>query len=131
MYSLSNNNPCTYSIYKLIVDTFHKVIANKMIEMGTRYKLPHKLGTISIRKKTNKSKVRKIDFHKTKLYGETIYHTNYHSEGQYCFFHWDKDFPHAVFSFKQLYKFDPTRYNKRTLAKGIKERNTLNKYLEI
>jgi hypothetical protein len=130
IHSMSNNPPCTYKEYKLILDTFHKLVSKNIIELGTRYTLPHKLGVLSIRRKKNKPK-KVIDFHKTKLYGETIYHNNYHSEGQYCFYHWEKEFPYAIFTYKQLYEFEPTRFNKRTLAKGIKEKNTLNKYVEI
>lgn len=128
---MSSNPTCKYSQYKLILDTFHKILCSHIVELGTRYKLPHRLGTISIRKKINTQKRRMVDFQKTKQYGITVYHNNYHSEGKFCFYHWDKDLPYGLFTFKQIYKFEPTRYNKRTLAKGIKERNTINKYLEI
>jgi hypothetical protein len=130
IYLLSENPQYEYTKYKKVIDTFHKILAEEMMTNGTHYKLPHRLGTLGIRKKKSKSK-RAVDFAKTKEYGVTIYHNNYHSEGFYAFYHWNKDFPQAAFTYKQLYKFVPTRYNKRTLARKISDNNSINKYLEI
>jgi len=131
IYKLSESPVCEYSLYKEIIDTFHKVLSHNLIHKGDRYKLPHRLGVLSIRKKKINPNKRMVDFAKTKKHGVTIYHNNYHSEGFYAFYFWDKAYPQGTFRYKQLFKFVPTRYNKRTLSKNISENNSINKYLEV
>jgi len=118
-----------WEVYKKVIYLFHELLSQEAIEKGTKIILPKRLGTLQVRKrKTGKKK--SVDFHLTKLHGETIYHTNKHSEGYYGTFVWNKDLPQASFSNKQLYSIEMTRTNKRNLSKAIKYDNKINNYIE-
>jgi hypothetical protein len=126
VYEESSDTPhVDYSTYRGVVMRFNELLMEKAIYNGEGVKLPQSLGVIRVKKKKTNPKKRVIDFHKTKKFGVTVYHTNLHSEGYYGFFNWNKDHPYGIFRFKQIYKFFPTRTNKRKLAKTIKEENTI------
>ena len=108
-----------------------ELISKDMIENGVGVKLPKKLVSLQVRKKKNNTKKKVVDFHKSKLYGVTIYHHNRHSDGYYSFINWDKNMPAASFKNKTIFEFSFTRANKRAMAKQIKENSVINKYFEI
>lgn len=118
-----------YPKFKKIITCFAEKLSEGIVK-GKSFKLPKRLGILEIRKRVTKFG-KSIDFHLTKKYGETIYHTNKHSDGYYALVHWDKSRPQGSFTNKMLWKFTPTRTNKRTIAKSIKENNTINLYLEL
>jgi nucleoid DNA-binding protein len=128
LYNKHSNLSVDYSIYKEVLHVFHEELIQCLINQGDTVILPKQLGTLQVKKR--KAKKKSIDFHLTKQHGKTIYHTNKHSEGYYGIFLWDKSMPKGCFSNKQLYKLTMTRTNKRNLSKAIKEKNTINKYLE-
>ena len=114
--------------FREINRTFNNVLMKSIIETGYAYKLPHRLGTISVRKR--KSKAGMIDFGHLQKTGEVIRHTNKHSGGYHAAFYWDRKAPQAIFANKYLFKLFPVRYYKRYLSEAIKDRNTINKYFE-
>lgn len=131
VYENSSNKPhVDYLTYRKIVMRFNELLMDRAMHCGEGVKLPQRLGVMRVKKKKTNPNKRVIDFHKTKKFGETVYHTNLHSEGYYGFFSWDKAHPHGIFKLKTIYKFFPTRTNKRKLAKEIKESNTIILYSE-
>jgi len=109
------------SIYISVVKDFFKELSKEVIVNRLRWKMPFKIGTIRIQKKKNKSSVnaRRINWEATKRLDKKMYHLNLHSNNNYFKFLWDKL---SNTPGKGVYKFYPTRNNKRSLAKTIKER---------
>jgi len=120
-----------WATYKLVWSTFTDLLMSELMDTGKCFKLPHVLGTLQIRKtKVNLNK-KPIDFHKTKLYGMTIYHQNKHSDGYYGRIYWNKEYPQASFTNKKIFQIEFTRANKRKLSHTIKNSNSINKYFEL
>ena len=115
--------------FMLICETFTHLLAKSMIEGGIVYRLPHRLGSLGINK-TKTAKKFYIDFKHYNATGEKIPLKNKHSQGYYARFRWKKAAPYAIFPYKKMFTFKPTRANKRYLAKCIKEKNTITKYFE-
>lgn len=131
-YDARSNKYVDAKEYTKILTCFFDLVSDAIINEAYAYKLPHKLGIIRIKK--FKARTPAIDWHKTNAYKEKygidkhIYFTNNHSHGYAARWYWDK---RAVkIRNKGLYKFQPTRTNKRDLAKIIKEENTIKKYFE-
>lgn len=120
-----------YKRYRDICEDFNKMIMTDIIEEGYFFQLPYRLGIIRIKK-------RQVDLNNLKsnfgLFNEENIKTKYlneHSGGYYCRFYWNKRVDTIVRN-KTAYSFIPTRYNKRYLAKTIKEkgRDQINLYFE-
>lgn len=114
-----------YISYDLYVEICSKYI-NKIIEhiicKGKKFKLPYRLGELSIIKKkinlANEKQYLPIDWANSLKYGKTITHLNEHSSGYKYMFYWNKK--KALFKNKSCYRLVFTRANKRMLAKLIK-----------
>jgi len=118
--------------YTNILNEFFKLLSKEIMEEALVYKIPHKIGVIRIKK--FKAKKQAIDWKKTNDYFQKhgvkkhIYHFNNHSGGYSGRWYWDKK--EAILKNRTLYKFTPTRTNKRTLADLIIQQNTIKKYFE-
>jgi len=134
-YNEKNKFYCTEKQYKEISRDFFELISELIINDGFVFKLPVRIGEISVVK--FRSKKKSIDWKLTNLlYGEEnkvseekkrVYHNNYHSEGYAARWWWDCS---RWLKYNQLYRFKPTRYNNRYLTKKIKDDNTIIHYLE-
>jgi hypothetical protein len=132
-YDIRDNRYVTQKQYLDTLQTFFKLLSKNILEEAYEYKIPHRLGYLKIIKfKGHKKK--SIDWKKTNEFKEKhgvnkmIYHTNYHSQQYAARWHWSKR--EAMLHGKSLYRFVPTRNNKRTLARLIKEDNIIKKYYE-
>ena len=123
-----NKYNLTKKEFKEICKVFNNILMRTIVDTGFEYKLPHRLGSISVRKK--KSKGGAIDFAHYKKTGDIIKHTNKHSGGYHAAFYWSRRSPQAIFANKFIYKFFPVRFYKKYLADAIRERNTINKYFD-
>jgi hypothetical protein len=130
LYQMSNLD-VDWKTYKEVIWAYNEFISTKMIEEGSEIVLPRRLGTLRVKRRKTNPNQKRIDFKKTRELGQTVYHTNKHSEGDYGIFIWNKRKPQAVFANKQIYKLQMTRTNKRNLSKAIKERNTISKYIKF
>lgn len=118
--------------YVKILHTFFKLLSKEIIEQAYEYKIPHGLGFLKMVKfkPTNKG----IDWKKSNEFREkhgvfkNIFHMNKHSQEFAARWYWDKG--EARVKNRSLYKFVPTRANKRAVAKQIKENNIIKKYYE-
>jgi len=121
-----------YNIYRAICEDANKELSNEILE-GYFFTMPYRLGTIRIKK-------RKIDINNLKpdfgLFNESdgTYknkHLNQHSNNYYVRYYWTKRVETLIKN-KSVYSFIPTRFNKRELAKRIKENtmDQINKYFE-
>lgn len=118
--------------YVKILHSFFKLLSKQIIEEAYEYKIPHGLGCLKMVKfkPTNKA----IDWKKSNDFKakhgvyKHIYHTNKHSQEFAARWLWDKK-PARVKN-KSLYKFVPTRANKRHVGIMIKEHNIIKKYYE-
>lgn len=119
----------SYEDFVLVCKTFNHLFIRSLIETGNIYRIPQKLGRLSIRKRKTVHK-RKMNVIHYFLTGEKIFHNNRHSEGYYVRFHWEKKSPFMLINNKNMVKFTATRFHKRFLSQAIKERNTITKYYE-
>lgn len=120
----------SFKQYKEIIEQYFKYIQDCVLENSKTFKLPCRLGFLSIVKKKPKhwdSKSLKIDFNETKKQGKTVWHVNLHT-GLYKYrYHWNKQ--SCLTKNKTRYRFVASRYNKRRLAQILK--NHEHDYMEI
>lgn len=89
-----------------IIETSNRKIKEKVVNNVLGFKLPENLGYLAIT--SYKPKKKKIDFNKTKKYGVTVYHTNFHSKGMDAKISWYTD-QIAICKNIRGYKFTPDR----------------------
>lgn len=100
--------------YRKICYAFNKMLVDDVLE-GKIVKLPHRLGSLWIKKyKINLEKLA-IDFKATKEYGKTIYHLNEHSDGYEARWAWSKR--NNLVRNLIYYSFTATRENSRRVSK--------------
>lgn len=117
-------------LYRDICEDFNKLIMEDIIERGKFLHIPYRLGILRIKKRQVDLNNLKPNF---KVFNEQDIKTkflNEHSQGYYCRFYWNKGVDTIVRN-KTAYSFIPTRFNKRYLAKVLKEnKNQVNTYFE-
>lgn len=117
-------------IYRDICEDFNKLIMEAVIERGEFFQIPYRLGILRIKKRLVDLKNLKPNF---KVFNDENIKSkflNEHSGGYYCRFYWNKRIDTIVRN-KTLYSFIPTRFNKRYLARSIKEnKNQVSLYFE-
>lgn len=120
-----------------ILNFFHDILADEMIESGYRFEVPSKLGIIKVSKLKNN--LRCPDFHSTKkIYGEInktlpkgqkkiIYFNNRHSGGWRTRWEWKKR-PGVKVKNIPFYRFKANRFKNRALALHIKNGGSVMNY---
>lgn len=92
-------------VFRNVCSSFNKKLVDKALE-GFHMQLPHHMGFLRIvGRKGNIDKL-SIDWAATKELGETIYHDNRHTDGNYYFWNWNK--PNHLVKNMQHYAFLPT-----------------------
>ena len=109
-----------------VMTRFMELLSEHIME-GNTYKLPHKMGSIRIRK-FKPTKRKSINWQLSKKFGKHIYHTNKHSNGLTGEWYWDKK--GARLKNQSLYVLEATRGNNRALAKKIINNNTIKLYYD-
>lgn len=139
--------------YVKICHALNKKISEKIIKESFEFKIPFRLGTISIRKNELKIRIKDGKIQKNKMIIDweatwnfwvqeypdktkseiklipdknVIYQTNDHSNGYIMKWCWDK--AGSNFINKTLYKFKTTKQNRLDLAKHIKSDDRENDY---
>lgn len=116
--------------YKAIVSEYFKYIRDQIMQECKEFKLPCRLGTLSIIKHKPKEftgKSLRFDWKATKESGKPVYLVNEHSNYYKYRFFWSKK--NCLIINKSKYQFVATRDNKRTLAQIIF--NKLRDYPEV
>ena len=116
-----------YLEYSNIIKDYMKLLASEIIDNAGI--VVYRLGSLRVVKlNSSLSRNRKfsMDYSLTQKYGKPIYHLNEHSGGYKYMFKWDK--LNSIVKNKSLYRFIPTRTNKRKLAFNIK--NSIIDYFE-
>lgn len=119
----------TYLEYRDITTMFFKSLADKIVYKSLTVKLPFRLGELSVVKhkpiyKSLKNMV--IDWSKSRDLSKQVRQFNDHSNGFVYRFHWDRRY--CILDNKTVYIFQPTRVNKREVARLVKSRE--NDYFE-
>jgi hypothetical protein len=137
-YRYDTNSPyyCTQKMFCDVNKDFNRLISELVLQ-GYSYKVPSQGGYIRIKKfRTTKSSP---DWYLTNLhYGEEnkllpkgekklIMHRNKHSDGWAGRWWWDMG---KCWRNARLYRFKPTRYNARQIAKQINNNNLITSYLQ-
>lgn len=104
---------------KQVMYLFNKLLSNLIINKGYKYKLPHRLGYLSIVKRKMAYHKLYFDFGEFNKTGNKTYHINDHSDGWYSNSHWEKKSCKIIN--KTWYSFKFTRENQRILASIMKK----------
>ena len=116
--------------YKAIITDYLKYIRDQIMQECKEFKLPCRLGTLSIikhRPKEFSNRSLRFDWKATKETGKAVYLLNEHSNYFKYRFHWSKKY--CLLTNKTRYQFVATRENKRNLAQIIF--NKLKDYPEV
>jgi hypothetical protein len=118
-------NKISKKLYTDIISSYYKAAMEYILKKGGDFKLPRKLGILSVRKKKvnyrHQNRWIHIDWKSTVDNNTTVYHLNEHTNGYKYFFYWNKY--NYAFKNKTYYRFVATRANKRNLAQLIKSGN--------
>ena len=153
-YKDSKHETVDYQTYAKVIRLINQKIADAIIYEGMEFRLPGKLGFLSITRKKHKLKLDKngkvdtrylpVDFKATReLWRKTypgltleeikqipdrkrVFQKNTHSSGHICSWYYDKYTSNATN--KSVYFFNPSRTNARTLAKYVKSEDFTNQY---
>lgn len=112
-----------YKTFRNVVIDYFNHIMDVVLEKSSDFRLPARMGTVSVIKRKPKSIQRRghnVDFKLTNELGKTILHLNEHTNGYRFRFLWDKR--EVIIQNKVLYEMIMTRDNKRKLAYNIKVR---------
>ena len=111
------SNYVDYKVYKEVCTDFNQLVHDEILNKGMGFKMPSGLGVIQILKTKTKGDIYNYNYYKK--HGKKVKEFNRHTFGYRCKYVWSKnDYP---FTNKHIFKFVPTRTNKRTLAKLLKE----------
>lgn len=112
-----------YKLYRQVVEYYFKHIVQEIMENSREFKLPCRLGNLSIVKRQPKNfdnKSLRIDYYESKLQNKPVYFINEHSDYYKFRFLWSKK--DCLLKNKTKYQFVASRANKRRLAQIIKNR---------
>jgi hypothetical protein len=139
----------SYPEYHKILNSFNKQISEAILKENYEFTMPHKLGVMRIRKykpilkidkETGELKKKGLapDWQATrelwkinetaKEESKVVYHINDHSDGYQ--YNWYYSTYRSNMVNKSLYRFIPSRTNKRELARLIKDPNFKGDYFE-
>lgn len=107
--------------FQNVIHDYFKYIASEVIDQSKEFKLPCRLGYLSIIKTKPKNfdyKSLKMDYGESKKQGKLILYTNLHSNMYKFRYYWNKN--SMMTPNKSKYQFIASRANKRKLAKVIK-----------
>ena len=119
----------TYLEYRDITTMFLRYLANQMVHKSLTITLPFRLGELSVVKHKPSYKSLKnmaIDWSKSKEINKQVRQFNEHSNGYAYRFHWDRR--KCMLDNKTVYIFQPSRSNKREVARLVKTKE--NDYYE-
>ncbi len=117
----------SYVEWENIIYSYNELFKEYLLETGYKEKLPLGLGEFTIIKKKRKKTVIRdgiehinlpIDWQKTKEKGKVIYNFNYHTEGFFFGWHWNR--LSAKFKHASLWSFKPSRVTSRLLNHYLK-----------
>lgn len=106
------------STYRKICYAFNKSVCEDVLE-GKMVKLPHRLGSLWIKKFQVNPDKPPIDLNETKKAGKIVYHLNFHSDGWCARWSWSK--LNKLVSNLIYYSFTPSRENSRAVAAVMKQ----------
>lgn len=155
-YKRKSLNPVNKGVYSSIVKEINESISNAMIYTGYEFEMPNIKFSISIAKKKHKIKFDEsgnpiikwlpVDYQETKklwnkLYPDKteeeilkipdrprVYNRNKHSNGYVYRWYFNRILSNCVN--QSVYYFEPTRTNRRNLAKYIQSEDFVDRYYE-
>lgn len=134
-YYIKNvKNHVDISTYRKVLNTFHKMIIDHVIDNGDLVYLPLKMGTLAVKGAVSKPRLENgvirglpIRWSKTfelwneypelKEKGQVIYCTNEHTGGVRYKFFWERN--KVYVKFKSVFSLRISRDNKRRLSKSV------------
>ena len=117
-YKEKTGDDISRSDYRAICCAFNKAIVEEALE-GKVVKLPHRMGSLWVKKYKMDPNKPNIDLNESKKAGEVIYHLNFHSDGYNARWAWSKR--NNLVTNLIYYSFHATRANSRALAKVMKQ----------
>lgn len=145
-YKSHSKNPVDLKTYRKVVEEFNSGVASLILEKAFEFRMPFRLGYISIKKckvrlildpdGNLKKNYLKIDWNATKTLWKNnpkakeqkklVYHLNRHTDGYYFKWYWNK----AATNVRNIsvYKIIPTRKNSRAISKLLSTNEELDYY---
>jgi hypothetical protein len=120
---IKENSPyyIDYLMFVEITTTYFKKIVNVVMEKSMSFYLPCRVGSFQIVKKKTKPIGRSfVNWPETERLGKRVLLTNAHTNGYKYLWFWDRH--NGGVSNEYLYRFVPSRANKRKLAYILKNR---------
>lgn len=114
-----DTNTLTKRQIKQVIYLYNKLLSYWIINKGYTFKLPHRLGSLSINKGQMGYCKLYFDYEQWNKNKVKVYHTNDHSDGWYASIYWDKKT--CKVPNQSYYKFELTRGNNREIAKIMKK----------
>lgn len=114
-YSQTIKDPVEFTIFREIIFTHNKMMADEIIRQGSNVRLPNRLGYFRIRKTKMNYKSLKFDYGTYNKTGVKAYHLNEHSDDFRARFLWNK--AKCIVKGKRPWSFTPSRENKRAVSK--------------
>jgi hypothetical protein len=108
-----------YQTYRQVCLSFNKKVSDEILTSAFEFKMPSTIGRVRIKKLKASNTQRRVDWDTTKKNNVKVYHLNFHTDENYYKWFWHKQ--KHIFKNKSAYSFIPTRNNKRTLARLLKE----------
>lgn len=117
--------------FKLVLRTFNYLLMQSIIETGKLYYLPNNLGVIGVFRIPVIGRG-VFDYQLYKKEGIKVWKKNLHSSSYSARFMWRHKYPRSLLPFHILrsYRWEAPRYWKRHLAKCIKDKNSINLYID-
>lgn len=117
----------SYEKWKAVVFELMDNISRLMITENLVLYAPYSIGRFGVEKVKGKAK-RRVDFHKTKLQGKTVYHDNLHSDCYFFRISWRRKFNQklivknaAMYWFTATLDASRRKIGRRGLAKWVKD----------
>lgn len=128
VYKKTVDNPLDFKVYRKVIFTFNKMLADQILDGASNIKLPARLGCIRVKKTKMTYKRLMFDYGEYNKSGLKTYHTNVHSDDYKVRILWEKS--KCIIRGKEPWSFTPARINKRRLAKLMKEDGGHKRYTE-
>ena len=117
-YKEKHGNVVDKATYRKICYAFNLSLRDDVLK-GKVVKLPHKLGSLWIKKFQTNPEKPPINLYETRKKGSVVYHMNFHSDGWSARWAWSK--LNKLVTNLIYYSFKPSKKNSRMVAQIMKQ----------
>lgn len=128
--SFPHKNKISYEEFLLVINTFNSLLFRSCLETGDGYRLPYRLGEFKIYKYMNNNPYyifvkNPEDSNYTRV---KVSSQNWHSDGYKVKFRWIRPKKFNGFFSKNVWLWNLSFHNKKTIGEEMKKRNLIQNY---